>query len=667
MKIFISHGISIKLFTILILFLILSGVSVVFINFYSTSKANIEMLLKSNIQTNSLNMKHYLDTNLNEKSIQEITSHLDTIRSTNELINNIYIFNADKKLIYSSSRTPYTYKTSECVEIFNILEVDILEQNCYTFKSKKYLGLAPYFYTIEISLSHNYLDSLFYKHSLALFIEYLVTLFFIFLFALALFSKLIKNPLEKLRQFAYYESKIPNNFFIHEIESIRYSLEMTFKRLHQEQKELYKLSTKDHLSGLYNKRSLIEKLEWLIAEKGRKGQKFTVVLLDLDNFKNVNDSMGHDIGDKVLQEVAASILNSLRSNDIVSRIGGDEFVIVLPEATLNVQIIEVLERIKANIANPIILESIRYNIASSMGNAIFPKDGEDANSLIKNADIAMYKSKENGKNTYHFFNDSFNIEIQQKIAMQNLILSSYENNYFKLYYQPKVDLATNKALSCEALLRLVHPQEGMIPPNEFIGVAEENGFILPLGYWVIQESVRQLKAWKNTPFENLKISINISARQFQDGDLLKKLEEYTQDIERAQLDIELTESVFVNNYDNQYKIIHKIKELGFSLSLDDFGTGYSSLSYLKNLPFNTIKIDKVFIDDLTTQKGEEFVKMIINIAKILNLEVVAEGVETQEQERFLKAIECDSYQGYLCSKPLPVTAFEQLLQKGHYL
>lgn len=661
-----KNGLSIKLFLIISIFILLTGVSGVFLNFYQNSKNNMELLLRSHIQTNALSLKHYLDTNLKKNSANEVTSHLDTISATNELIHSIYILNHNQKLIYSSNRNKIE-EDGKCIEIFNISKTDILKQHCYKFQTKEYIGLTPHFYKTKIYLSKSYIDSLFYKQAINLFVEYLITLLIILVFTWVLLSKVIKKPLEKLRQFAYYETKIPKSFFIHEIESIRYSLEMTFKRLHQEQKELYKLSTKDHLSGLYNKRSLIEKLQWLCAEKGRNKEKFAVISLDLDNFKNINDSLGHNIGDKVLQEVSLAILNSLNANDIVSRIGGDEFVIILPDASVDVKIIKVLNKIKTNISDPMILESIKYHITASMGIAIFPKDGEDANLLIKNADIAMYKSKENGKNDYHFFNDSFNKDIQKKVKTQNLLISSYENNYFELYYQPKVNLHTNKVTSCEALLRLVHPKDGLIPPDDFISLAEENGFIVPIGYWVIQESVRQLKAWENTAFKNIHISINISAKQFHDSQLISKLKEYTQEIDRSKLDIELTESVFVDNYDKQHQIINQIKSLGFTLSLDDFGTGYSSLSYLKNIPFDTIKIDKVFIDDLVSKKGQEFVKMIINIAKILNLEVVAEGVETKAEEEFLKSIGCDFYQGYLCSKPLPVEVFTALLQSQEYL
>ncbi len=662
-----KQTLSIKLFLLFSIALLLSGVTLVFYSFYKSSQANIESLIKSNIQTNTLYIKHYLDTNLRDNSINELTSHLDTITQSNQLIETLYIFDTKQEPIYSSSRSALNEKRRNCLEIFKISESDLLKQSCYSFKIKQFKGLEPYFFETKIYLSQPYLDSLFAKESRTLLVQYLIILAFTLLFSWTVFSKLIQKPLEKLRQFAYYETRAPKNFFIREIESIRHSLEMTFKRLHQEQKELYNLSTKDQLSGLYNKRSLIEKLEWLCVQKGDKEEKFALIMLDVDNFKTINDSLGHNIGDKVLQEVAEAILSSVSRHDIVSRIGGDEFAIILTQSALDVNIIERLKKIQKNIENPTILQSIKYYIHASMGVALFPKDGTDPHSLIKNADIAMYKSKESGKNGYSFFNDSFNSDIQKKIAAQNLLMEAYENGYFKLYYQPKVNILTKKVDSCEALIRLEHPTKGLISPNEFIPAAEENGFITTLGSWVIDESVKTLKAWSNSALREIKISINISAKQFLDPQLVTKLTQSTQDIERSKLDLELTESVFVDNYDKEHQTIHRLKSLGFTLSLDDFGTGYSSLSYLKNIPFDTIKIDKTFIDDIINPQGEAFVLMIINIAKTLELKVVAEGVESKEQEQILKKLGCDYYQGYLCSKPIEASLFKALIEQNNYL
>jgi len=662
-----KQTLSIKLFSLLSIFLLMGGISLVFFNFYSSSKANIETLLKSNVQTNIFNLKHYLDSNLLENNINEIKAHLDTRAAINDVVDNIEIKDEHAGIIYSTKSDFKLSTAKKCIPIFEISNTNIFYNDCYSTKVKLYRGLKPYYYRVNVYLSRPYIDSLLHNQTIELIIEYFISLFLLLILAWTLVSKTIKTPLERLRQFAYYENEPPNEFFIQELESIRYSLKMTFKRLQKEQKELYKLSTRDELSGLYNKRSLIEKIEWLISEKKKKGETFAIILLDLDNFKTVNDSLGHNIGDKVLKEISQLLVSSVEKKDLVSRIGGDEFVIVLPEIDMDTRIIKVLDKIKTNIFAPNILESVKYRLTASMGVAIFPKDGKDVNILMRHADIAMYKSKELGKNDYHFYTENFNEDLQNKITMQNLLINALENDYFKLYYQAKVDIKTQKVSSCEALIRLIHPQKGLIPPNDFISIAEENNFIIELGYWVIKESVRQLKAWENTPLKNMKISINLSAKQFNDKKLVEKLQEYTKNIDRKKLDIELTESVFAENFDTQYTLINQIKSLGFSLSLDDFGTGYSSLSYLKNIPFDIIKIDKTFIDDLDTRNGQEFVSMIIHIAKMLKLHVVAEGVETEKQREYLDSIGCKFYQGYLFSRPLAAKQYELLLSDENSL
>jgi len=659
-------SISIKLYAITIVGLIAIALSIVFYSFHATSKANVEELLKINIQTSVLNLKHYLDKNL-KHNINEIKSHLDTVNSINALIANIRVDDNKNKMIYHSSRKATLLKPSNCVKIFKLQEVNVLQTECYSVRTKIYDELTPHYFTTYVFISQKYLDSLLHNQTKKLFIEYLITLLILLFLTWIIFSKTIKKPLEKLRQFAYYENRPADKFFIKEIESIRYSLEMTFKRLHQEQRELYNLSTRDQLSGLYNKRTLIEKTDWLSVEKHRRGEKFAVVFIDIDNFKTLNDSMGHNLGDKVLHEVAQILVTTVGKNDIVARIGGDEFVIVLPTVTYDIDIINTLEKIKTKIQNPSILSSIKYSITASMGVALFPKDGKNSNELLKNADIAMYKSKELGKNNYHFFTESLNQEIQHKVNVQNMLTEALEHNFFELHYQPKLTIVTNKVSACEALIRLRHPKHGLIAPNKFITIAEENGFIIKLGYWIIEQSVKQIKAWRHTAYENIRISINLSVKQFEDPYLIKELDRLTKDIDRSLLDIELTESVFVNTNQNHYRIIHDIKSLGFTLSLDDFGTGYSSLSYLKNISFDTIKIDKAFIDDLNSDNGKAFVTMIVQIAKTLHLEVVAEGVETHEQEEFLRLVECQSYQGYYCSKPLCIQEFNKLLHSRNYL
>jgi len=658
--------VSIKIFIIISLLSLFLVEGSIFYSFYKTSEATVAKLLKNNIQTDILALKHFLTKNIDINNLNKVIAYLDNISNSSDIIKDIHILDNNGDIVYTNDRNLQLHKSNHSVKCFQFSDLsseDIFNKECYSFNIRLYNGLEPYYYKSQVYLDREYLNSLLtaqmqkYTLYFTLFIIfYLITLWIGF-------KTILIRPLEELRQFAYYSTYTPKEFFIQEIESIRYSLALTFKRLKKEQEELYKLSTQDPLSGLYNRLSLIEKLNWLISKSKRSNGKFAVIFLDLDNFKNINDSRGHDFGDKILQHVAEVLLHVVRDNDIVSRLGGDEFVIVLPELTDDTRVIDIAQRIKEKLSEPLIIENHKYVVTASMGITMYPKDGEDASTLLKNADIAMYKSKDLGKNNYHYFTDSLNELLQEKIHMERLMEHALEHGNFKLFYQPKVDIKTSKIIGCEALIRLVDPMEGIITPYKFIELAEKNNFIIPLGQWIIQEATRQIKAWEGTVFEDIKVSINMSSVQFKDPMLIESITNAIEDIDPSKFDIELTESVFMSEFEEKIKIINEIKELGISLSLDDFGTGYSSLSYLKTIPFNTIKIDKSFIDDIeSSQREKVFINMIVNIADELDLEVVAEGVESDEQLNYLRSIKCEQYQGYLCSKPLPLHLFEELFK-----
>ena len=656
-------SISIKRFIMTGVLALVVGMGFIYYDFYNTTKTNIAKLLKDDIQNNSFDIKHFLNSELKISNINTLKAHLDSIVSSNNLIKNLEIINNLNRVIYSTDRKTKRLNL-KCLNISELSANNVLKTKCYSFSTTLYNGLEPYYYTSNIYINEDYVNKLLDENIVRNIIYFLlfsyifITIFWYFL------KKIIILPLEELRQYAYYSSQTPKEFFINEIESIRYSLSMTFSRLKKEQEELYNLSTRDKLSGLYNRMSLMEKMNWIISNSERTGEKFAIIFLDLDNFKTINDSMGHDFGDKILIEVSNILLKSVRENDIVSRLGGDEFVVVLSQNIEDeTKIVEVLDRIKKYLSIPVTFDDYKYYLTASMGVSIYPRDGRDVTTLLKNADIAMYKAKNLGKNNYHFFTDSLDAEIQMKVSMQKLLIDALDNGYFELYYQPKVDVKLNKIKSCEALIRLNDPARGMIPPNDFISIAEENNFILKLGDWIIRQSVNQIKLWENTIYKDIKISINVSAKQFQDKNLVQKIDMYTKDINRSLIDLELTESVFINDFDKNYEVISQLKSLGFTLSLDDFGTGYSSLSYLKKIPFDTIKIDKTFIDDIEYEDGRNFTDMIVDIAKNLDMEIVAEGVENKEQLKYLKSIKCDTYQGYLCSRPLKIEKFEELYRK----
>ncbi|ADN08982.1 putative bifunctional diguanylate cyclase/phosphodiesterase [Sulfurimonas autotrophica] len=656
------NSISIKSFIISTMFVAFLLEAYIFYNFFENSKASISKLLQTSIQTDILNLKHYMEKNLKLKDINEIASHIDNIIIINPTIKDIHILNNNKNLIYHPKLryNGHTHQAQKCLPISAITAANIFKQQCYSFSIKTFHKLRTKYYYANVYIDETYINGLITKQIEKTLITFLITALIFSIFLWILFRAYIIIPLEKLHQYAYYSENPPRNFFIKEIESIRFSLSMTFKRLKQEQEELYNLSTKDPLSGLYNRLSLVEKLNWLISKGKRDKNEFAMIFLDLDNFKNINDSKGHEFGDKILKYISDILLNATRNNDIVSRLGGDEFVVVLPDYKDENKIVEIAQRLKEKLSTPFKIDNEDYQITASMGIAIYPKDGDNVQTLLKNADIAMYKSKELGKNNFQFFTDAINKAVQEKISMQRIIKDALSQNHFKLFYQPKVDIKTNKIVGCEALIRLIDPIEGLIPPYQFISIAEENLSIIPLGEWIIQEAASQIKKWEHTPLRNIKVSINLSGVQFKDPYLLQKLQTYTQEIDRSKFDIELTESVLIDNFNKRLDIIKGIKELGISLSLDDFGTGYSSLSYLKDIPFDTLKIDKSFIDNLYTKDDLTFVNMIIGIAEDLALNVVAEGVETEEQLKLLKEINCELYQGYLCSKPVVPKEFEEL-------
>ncbi len=654
------NKLSIKVFNVLLVLFLLISEGGLFLYFYKNSKDSISELLTNTIQTSLLNIKHYTDKNINTNGVDSIISHLDNIVSSSKFLENIVILDNNKNFIYSSTRSDILNNES-CIDISNIQKKSIFDNNCYIVPIKVYKGLDISIYKGYVFLDKNYIDGLLSRQVIKILIYFSIASSVFILLYWFIQQKIIIKPLEYLRQYAYYNKINPKEFFISEFESIRYSLFMTFKRLKKEQSDLYKLSTIDPLSGLYNRLSLMEKLNWMISKSSRNNTKFAVIFLDLDNFKDINDSMGHNFGDKILKKTSKILLGVLRENDIISRIGGDEFIIVLPEVEDELMIVNVATRIKEELSSSVILEDFRYSVTASMGITVYPKDGKDVDTLLKNADIAMYKSKDLGKNSYFFFTNELNEKVQAKIDMQKVMQDALNNNNFKLYYQPKVDIKTGKIIGCEALIRLIDDKNRIISPLEFIPIAEENNFIIPLGKWVLKEAINQIKIWENTPLKDIKISINVSAKQFNDYSFVDTISKYIKQIDSSKLDIELTESVFIFSFEENFKIIDSIKKLGVTISLDDFGTGYSSLSYLKKIPFDTIKIDKSFIDDLEDKSEDKlFINMIVSIAKSLRLTVVAEGVENKTQLEYLKKIECDLYQGYLCSKPLKVDEFEAL-------
>tara|TARA_R110000737_G_scaffold1951_5_gene5690 strand:+ start:1615 stop:3063 length:1449 start_codon:yes stop_codon:yes gene_type:complete len=474
-------------------------------------------------------------------------------------------------------------------------------------------------------------------------------------------GRLVALPLEALRQYAYYSSKLPEPFRIKEIEYIRASMVQTFSRLEQEKKELYNQSRTDALSGLANRNHLQERVEQIIDISSREKKEFALLFLDLDHFKSVNDSLGHDVGDELLRNIAQAIQDILRINDVVARIGGDEFVIVLTHYKDVLELYEIIERIQTQLMKPWLINTFPIQITSSIGITVYPKDGDDLLSLMKHADIAMYEAKARGRKGYHFFTEELNAKTQQYIELTNAMREALNIGQYELYYQPQNDVKTGKIIGAEALIRWKNADNKFIPPDIFIPIAEHNGFIIELGKWVLETAIKQLKLWQDKNLD-LKISINVAAEQIQQQDFVAHLKRLlaTYKVQASNVFLEITEYVFLNDNEVVHKTFSAIKELGVQISLDDFGTGYSSLSYLKTFPIDILKIDKAFLDDYDTEEGSVFIETIVNMAQTLKLSVVAEGVETVGQVNYLQSLNCNFYQGYVCSPPVEIKAFERL-------
>jgi len=428
--------------------------------------------------------------------------------------------------------------------------------------------------------------------------------------------------------------------------------------------QLEYLSTHDELTGLANRALLSDRLEQSIHYAQRSERQVAVLLLDLDRFKFINDSLGHDFGDRLLCEVARRLQDSVREADTVARLGGDEFVLLLTELAGTKDAGLVANKILHQLAQPYRLDGREISLTASLGISLYPRDGLDVATLIRNADTAMYQSKRDGS-TFSYYATEMNQKVLATLEMESGLRNALERKEFRLHYQPQVDLASGRVIGCEALLRWLHPQKGMISPGDFIPLAEETGLITPIGAWALHEACRQAVVWQEAGFPELRMAVNLSARQFRKGDLPQQVRKtlHQTGLAADRLELELTESMVMDDPVGAKQTMQGLKDLGVFLSLDDFGTGYSSLNYLRRFPVDSLKIDRSFIRDVVVDpSGASVVTSIIDIAHNLRLVAVAEGVETREQLDFLVGCGCDSYQGFFFSKPIPAEDFTNLLR-----
>lgn len=434
--------------------------------------------------------------------------------------------------------------------------------------------------------------------------------------------------------------------------------------------ELEFQANQDTLTGLANRNLLRDRLQQALAYAARYGHPVWVIYVDLDRFKFINDTLGLSAGDTLLKQVAVRLHSCLRETDTVARLAADEFVLVLPERTNENQAIHIIQRIMEAVAKPFTIESHEFFITCSVGMAVYPTDGEDADTLLKHADLAMYRAKETGRNNSQFFTPAMNERALERLRLEGDLRMALEHRQFELHYQPQVDLHNGRIVGMEALIRWQHPLFGMVPPGKFIGLAEETGLIVPIGAWVIRTACKQLKSWQAAGYGDLRVAVNLSARQFAQQDLVESIAAVLKECELTadSLEIELTESLVMTDIERAIRILRDLAALGVQVSIDDFGTGYSSLSYLKRLPLDVMKIDQSFVRDISVDPDDAaIVSTIISLAHSLRLHVIAEGVETAEQLQYLRQHNCDAIQGYYFSRPVPADQFEKLLQEGKSL
>ena len=444
------------------------------------------------------------------------------------------------------------------------------------------------------------------------------------------------------------------------------------------EEQVRRLAYFDPLTGLPNRLMFTEQLQKALAHAQRQKRQLAIMFVDLDNFKRVNDTLGHNVGDELLKVVSAKLAGSIRAQDwigrgasvqganSIARLGGDEFIVMLSDVPEAAEAASVARRLVATLSEPVMVQSTELYVSGSVGVAMYPADGTDIDTLLMNADTAMYRAKEAGRGGFQFYDRSMNARARDRLMMETMLRRALERDEFVLHYQPRIDLATGEIVGAEALIRWQHPERGLVGPPEFMSVSEQTGLVIPIGEWAIDTACRQSAAWRAAGLRPVKVAVNLAVTHLRErglpGLVARVLQEYA--LPPASLEIEVTESVLMVDPELCLETALRLNDLGVGLSIDDFGTGYASLSYLKRLPIKSLKIDQSFVRDLATDPDDAaIITAIIAMAHNLKLSVVAEGVETEAQRAFLKAHRCDEFQGFLVSPPVEASEFARLLER----
>jgi diguanylate cyclase (GGDEF)-like protein len=439
----------------------------------------------------------------------------------------------------------------------------------------------------------------------------------------------------------------------------------TIRRLSLARERERHLGTHDQLTGLANRYLFNDRLGQAVAAARRSGRKMAVLFIDLDNFKLVNDTLGHGVGDGMLRSVAGHLVSALRESDTAGRVGGDEFALLLTNLKDELDARRVASKILDALSNSIELRDRSMSCTVSIGIATLPSNGSDPKELVRKADTAMYHAKKRGRNRFEFYTEDMNEAVMRRILLEGGLRTATQDASLRLHYQPLLDLRRERIVGAEALIRWEHPELGFLPPDDFVPVAEETGQIVSLGQWVLEEACRQNAEWQRPGNEGFRISVNISARQLQEADFPEQVRSVldASNLKPELLDLEITESSLVHDAELTVNALHALKELGVHLSIDDFGTGYSALSYLKHLPIDALKIDQSFVRTLKSDPADAtIIQAVVMMARGLNLTTVAEGVETRDQLLLLGSYGCNRMQGFLFGRPMDAEAFEARIE-----
>ena len=437
----------------------------------------------------------------------------------------------------------------------------------------------------------------------------------------------------------------------------------------QAEQNLAQLANYDSLTGLPNRGLFLDRLEHALNRAVHNHDMMALMLLDIDNFKSINDTLGHNLGDRLLQEIAGRLRPCVLEDDTLARLGGDEFAVILEGMSEIEEAAMIAQKIMGTFAEPFAPAGQEIFVTASLGITVYPLDGHDAESLLKNADTSMYHAKEYGRNHFRFYTSDMNAMAVERFVMEGALRRAMEREEFALHYQPQVDIRSGRMIGVEALLRWQHPELGMVPPNEFIPLLEENHLIVAVGEWVLRTACAQCRAWQDAGFPPLRMAVNLSALQFRQNDLAEMIDGILREtrVSPKLLELELTEGILMENTEQTSATLKELKDKGVLIAVDDFGTGYSSLGYLKRFPIDRLKIDRSFVRDIITDGNDAAIAVaIISMGRSLGLSVIAEGVETKDQLNFLGVQKCDEYQGYYYSRPLPADEVTHLLKSPQF-